>query len=429
MSIIDNRPPLVNIIWALNLTVAGVVAHQSALKDGEPPTVPLFPRDPAPLIETLFRPFQCLVGMTTGTRIGNAVAPRVIRCDEPENMCAHGQRRGLEMPARLGHVAVDACSAAAGGMCLTVFLVGTDLRTVTIALHAQRIAKRRGRCSIELVWIVAVVAGDAMFVHHRMNEFIALHPVLFANTVRIEFLGLVARFKGGLQLVMDQRPARFEARRVVPHVGEPFLDRHRLHALVAVSHVTLQTHLRRSMRVMVRRFVNAVFALVQRMDAAGPVAAFTTDPRFNALLAAHEPNEVAPIACSRCENLLVVMHETVAVPILVGRVRLPALQLRVPLAVADNVILSPLVVGPRHVPLFEFAADGVHNIATREIRILGQGGKIAQHDLCMALDRWIILPCRDEAQAAYSSSWHVTKPWCVRARLLLLSSGFALAYA
>jgi predicted dehydrogenase len=34
-AILQDRTPLVNIAWALNLTVAGIVAHQSALKDGE----------------------------------------------------------------------------------------------------------------------------------------------------------------------------------------------------------------------------------------------------------------------------------------------------------------------------------------------------------------------------------------------------------
>ncbi|MCL2118543.1 MAG: Gfo/Idh/MocA family oxidoreductase, partial [Planctomycetaceae bacterium] len=35
MSILENRKPLVNIAWSLNMTVAGIVARQSALKDGE----------------------------------------------------------------------------------------------------------------------------------------------------------------------------------------------------------------------------------------------------------------------------------------------------------------------------------------------------------------------------------------------------------
>ena len=35
MAIIQNRTPLVNVAWALNMTVAGIVAHQSARKDGE----------------------------------------------------------------------------------------------------------------------------------------------------------------------------------------------------------------------------------------------------------------------------------------------------------------------------------------------------------------------------------------------------------
>ncbi|MCK5852126.1 Gfo/Idh/MocA family oxidoreductase [bacterium] len=35
MSILENRKPLVNIAWSLNMTVPGIVAHQSALKNGE----------------------------------------------------------------------------------------------------------------------------------------------------------------------------------------------------------------------------------------------------------------------------------------------------------------------------------------------------------------------------------------------------------
>ena len=42
MSIIENRKPLVDITWALNMSVAGVVAHQSALKDGELLKIPQF---------------------------------------------------------------------------------------------------------------------------------------------------------------------------------------------------------------------------------------------------------------------------------------------------------------------------------------------------------------------------------------------------
>jgi predicted dehydrogenase len=41
-SIIEKRQPLVNINWALNMTVAGIVAHQSALKDGELLKIPQF---------------------------------------------------------------------------------------------------------------------------------------------------------------------------------------------------------------------------------------------------------------------------------------------------------------------------------------------------------------------------------------------------
>lgn len=41
-SIIEKRQPLVNINWALNMTVGGNVAHQSALKDGELLKIPQF---------------------------------------------------------------------------------------------------------------------------------------------------------------------------------------------------------------------------------------------------------------------------------------------------------------------------------------------------------------------------------------------------
>lgn len=42
MSILENRQPLVDIIWALNMTVSGIVAHQSALKDGELMKIPQY---------------------------------------------------------------------------------------------------------------------------------------------------------------------------------------------------------------------------------------------------------------------------------------------------------------------------------------------------------------------------------------------------
>lgn len=41
-AILEDRTPLVNIEWALNMTVAGVVAHQSALKDGELLKIPQY---------------------------------------------------------------------------------------------------------------------------------------------------------------------------------------------------------------------------------------------------------------------------------------------------------------------------------------------------------------------------------------------------
>ena len=44
MSILENRSPLVDIAWALNMTVAGMVAHQSALKDGQLMKIPQYTR-------------------------------------------------------------------------------------------------------------------------------------------------------------------------------------------------------------------------------------------------------------------------------------------------------------------------------------------------------------------------------------------------
>ena len=41
-AILQDRQPLVNIAWALNMTVAGIVAHQSALKDGELLKIPAY---------------------------------------------------------------------------------------------------------------------------------------------------------------------------------------------------------------------------------------------------------------------------------------------------------------------------------------------------------------------------------------------------
>ena len=41
-AILEDRKPMVDIIAALNMTVAGVVAHQSALKDGELMKIPQF---------------------------------------------------------------------------------------------------------------------------------------------------------------------------------------------------------------------------------------------------------------------------------------------------------------------------------------------------------------------------------------------------
>lgn len=41
-AILENRTPLVNIAWALNMTVSGIVAHQSAQKDGELLKIPAY---------------------------------------------------------------------------------------------------------------------------------------------------------------------------------------------------------------------------------------------------------------------------------------------------------------------------------------------------------------------------------------------------
>ena len=41
-AILQNRIPLVDVNQALNMTVAGIVAHQSALKDGELLKIPQF---------------------------------------------------------------------------------------------------------------------------------------------------------------------------------------------------------------------------------------------------------------------------------------------------------------------------------------------------------------------------------------------------
>ena len=41
-AILEDRKPLVDIVTALNLTVPGIVAHQSALRNGESLKVPQF---------------------------------------------------------------------------------------------------------------------------------------------------------------------------------------------------------------------------------------------------------------------------------------------------------------------------------------------------------------------------------------------------
>jgi len=42
MSILESRQPRVDIVWALNMTVSGMVAHQSALRDGELMKIPQY---------------------------------------------------------------------------------------------------------------------------------------------------------------------------------------------------------------------------------------------------------------------------------------------------------------------------------------------------------------------------------------------------
>jgi len=42
LAILEDRKPLVDIAQALNMTVAGIVAHQSALKDGELLKIPQY---------------------------------------------------------------------------------------------------------------------------------------------------------------------------------------------------------------------------------------------------------------------------------------------------------------------------------------------------------------------------------------------------
>lgn len=41
-AVLLNRLPLVNVAWALNMTVSGIVAHQSALRNGEAMKIPQF---------------------------------------------------------------------------------------------------------------------------------------------------------------------------------------------------------------------------------------------------------------------------------------------------------------------------------------------------------------------------------------------------
>ena len=41
-ALLKNRSPMINIAWSLNMTVPGIIAHQSALNDGELLKVPQY---------------------------------------------------------------------------------------------------------------------------------------------------------------------------------------------------------------------------------------------------------------------------------------------------------------------------------------------------------------------------------------------------
>ena len=41
-ALLENRPPLINIAWSLNMTVPSIIAHQSALNNGELLKVPQY---------------------------------------------------------------------------------------------------------------------------------------------------------------------------------------------------------------------------------------------------------------------------------------------------------------------------------------------------------------------------------------------------
>ena len=42
MSILENRKPLIDVTMALNMSVAGIIAHKSAINDGETMKIPQF---------------------------------------------------------------------------------------------------------------------------------------------------------------------------------------------------------------------------------------------------------------------------------------------------------------------------------------------------------------------------------------------------
>ncbi len=46
-ALLDNRPPMIDLYESLAMTVPGIIAHQSALKDGETLKIPQFDRPKA----------------------------------------------------------------------------------------------------------------------------------------------------------------------------------------------------------------------------------------------------------------------------------------------------------------------------------------------------------------------------------------------
>jgi hypothetical protein len=68
-AILQDREPLVDILTALNLTVSGIVAHQSALKGGELLKIPQYHRGAAPgSLPEVSRPPSTPRGTPSGPR-------------------------------------------------------------------------------------------------------------------------------------------------------------------------------------------------------------------------------------------------------------------------------------------------------------------------------------------------------------------------